>query len=246
MKVFITGVSSGVGEALARQLVKAGHLVWGIARRDELLKKMQSELGVDKFLFSKCDISNEDDINRTVEMMKMAGFLPEIVILNAAIFSRDTDPQYQYPLFKEAMAVNIFGSLTWVDKFIPDFLKRGSGSFIAISSISAHLHDAESISYPASKAAISMAFRGLRMRYRKNGIKFSTVHFGPIATKLVPSWSSENGLPRYPFVISSKKAAEKILKVINKKSGDYWFPFFTTLFFRALSIPGDIFLRFIK
>ena len=47
---------------------------------------MQSELGVDKFLFSKCDISNEDDINHTVEMMKMAGFLPEIVILNAAIF----------------------------------------------------------------------------------------------------------------------------------------------------------------
>ena len=247
MKVFITGVSSGVGEALAGQLVGAGHTVWGVALREELLRKIQSELGADKFLFAKCDVGNENEVENTLKLMRAANFLPDVVVLNAAVLFQDVNFPYQHSLFKQALAVNVFGSLIWVDKFLPDFLKRGSGSFIAISSISAYLLNADSISYSVSKAALSMAFNGLRTRYWKDKIKFSVVYFGPIATDLIPSWSFENGKPRYPFVLSRKKAAEKVIKVINSKAGDYWFPFFATSFLRlSLLLPGDILSNIFK
>lgn len=47
MKVFITGVSSGIGKALTTRLVKAGHEVWGVARRREALEELQTNLASD-------------------------------------------------------------------------------------------------------------------------------------------------------------------------------------------------------
>ncbi len=244
MKVFITGVSDGIGKELARQLVNAGHMVWGVARREELLKKMQSELGADKFLFTKCDVGNEDDVENTAKLMRSAGFLPDSVVLNAAVFYADADSSYKHSDLKQVMEINVGGSLIWVDKFFEDFLKRGSGSFIAISSISAYLPNINNVSYSASKAALSMAFKTLRMRYRKEGIGFSTIYFGTDATELTPLWSSENSGFKNLLIISRKEAAGKILKVINSAAGDYWFPFFTTLFFRTLAFQADIFSVF--
>ena len=62
MKIFITGISSGIGKALAKRLVVAGHIVWGVARRKELLDQMQSELGADKLLISTCNLANIDEM----------------------------------------------------------------------------------------------------------------------------------------------------------------------------------------
>ncbi len=244
MKIFITGASGGVGEALVRQSVKAGHTVWGVARREELLKKMQSDLGADKFLFTKCDVSNENDVENTVKLMRAANFLPEIVILNAAVFFHDAGSSYQHNLFKQGMAINVFGALVWVDKFMPDFLKRGSGSFIAISSISAYLPHSNDIFHSASKAALSMAIRSLQLNYVKNNINFSVINFGPIATSLSPQWIDSSGKPKYFFVLTPEKAAsciKKIIEVKNKKSV-YWEPFPISWAWRLVSfLPDNLF-----
>lgn len=244
MKVFITGVSGGVGEALARQLVKAGHAVWGVARREELLKKMQSELGTDKFLFTRCDVSNENDVERVVKTMKAANFLPEIVVLNAAVFFHNAGFSYQHNLFKQGMAINVFGALIWVDKFMPDFLKRGSGSFIAVSSVSAYLPHSNDIFHSASKAALSMAFRSLQLNYHETNINFSVINFGPIATSLSPQWADSAGRPKYFFVLTPEKAADCISEVIEDKNKKtiYWKPFPISWLWRLVSFfPDNLF-----
>lgn len=244
MKVFITGVSGGVGEALARQLVKAGHTVWGVARREELLKKMQYDLRADKFLFSKCDVSNENDVENTVKMMKAADFLPEVVVLNAAVFFHNAGSSYQHPLFKQGMAINVLGSLIWVDKFMPDFLKRGFGSFIAVSSVSAYLPHSDDIFHSASKAALSMAFRSLRLNYNKTNINFSIINFGPIATTLSPQWINSSGKPKYFFVLTPEKAAGCIKSVVEEKNKKtiYWEPFPISWLWRLVSFfPDNLF-----
>lgn len=247
MKVFITGASSGVGETLSRQLVEAGYMVWGVARREDLLKKLQSDLGVDKFLFTRCDVGDENDVEHVVKMMRVAGFIPDVVVLNAAVFHSDT-PQYQHSLFKRAIVVNVFGSLIWVDKFLPDFLKRGFGSFITISSISAYLPNKSLISYSTSKVALSATFRNLHMRYKKDNVDFSVVYFGPIATSLVPKWINFVGKPKYFFVLSSQKAAAYIKKIIESKNRKvaYWPPFLIGILFRILLIIPDRFLIFLS
>ena len=127
-----------------------------------------------------------------------------------------------------------------------EFLKRGSGKFIAISSVAAFCPNPKYLSFSPSKAALSMAFRGLRLRYKKENIGFSNIYFGSIATSLVPSWTSSNK-PRYNFVLSKEEAAKKIIKVINGKAGDYWFPFFTALIFRlSLFVPDWFYAKITK
>lgn len=250
MRILITGASDGIGRALAKQLSADGHLVWGVARRKELLERLQSEIGADKFLFSTCDVGNEDQSKSVLKEMKQKDFLPEVVVLNAAAFLNDADPQYNHSLLVKTFQVNVFGALFWIEAFLPDFLKRGSGKFIAISSVAAYRPNPKSISLSASKAALSMAFRGLRLRYKKENVGFSNVYLGPVATGLVPVWSSAGGKPRYPFVLTREKAAEKIAGILNKKAGDYWVPFFTTLIFRlSLFLPDWVFsaaMRYLK
>jgi len=250
MKIFITGVSSGVGEALARQLVKAGYTVWGVARREELLKKIQSELGADKFLYTRCDVSNENDVENTVKLMKVADFLPDTVVLNAAVFLHNTGSSYQHSLFKQVAAINIFGSLIWVDKFLPDFLKRGSGSFIAISSISAYLPHLRGFSYSTSKAALSMAFRNLQLDCHGTNISFSVINFGPIATGLSPQWADSSGKPKSFLALAPEKAAASIKAVIeakNKKTVYWGGSFFVSFLWRLASfLPDNLFFLLSK
>ncbi|MDP3729528.1 MAG: SDR family NAD(P)-dependent oxidoreductase [bacterium] len=241
MKVFITGVSSGVGKALTTQLIRDGHEVWGIARRSELLSQLQKELGSDKFHFSAGDISADVTVDSAISDFKKNNFLPDVVVLNAGLFYQDTDPQFNCDTLKKVYGVNVFGALVWVDRLIAEFVKRGSGTFIAISSTSVHRPDAKSVSLPSSKAALSMAFRSLRLCYAKDSISFHTVHFGPIATTLTPQWQSRSGGPRYPFVMTAEEAARGISKAIYGKKAVYWFPFFTTFLFRITSFIPDRF-----
>ena len=107
MKVFITGASDGIGRELAKQLVRQGHEVWGIARRAELLSALQKELGKENFHFSAGDVGNEKDAENSFLEMKRAGFLPDTAVLNAAVFLKDSEPDYRHDLFIQSYQVNV-------------------------------------------------------------------------------------------------------------------------------------------
>lgn len=243
MKIFITGVSEGIGRELVKQSVKNGHTVWGVARRDDMLQTLAKEVGKSRFFFNVCDVSSEKDVKETIRRIKNRSFTPDVVILNAVVFVEDTQPQYNNLFMSRTFAINLFGALTWVEKFLPEFLAQGRGHFIAISTTSAFRPDPNSVSLPASKAALSMAFRSLRLRYISEKIIFSTVHFGPVATSISPKYLSSTGGPKYPFVLTAARAVEYIQKVMNeRKAKDYFFPFFTTLLFRlTLFLPDKLF-----
>ena len=247
MNVFITGVSKGIGRELVKQLVKNGHTVWGISRSDNLLRALAREVGKDRFFYTVCDVSNENDVKKTMIKMKRYSFIPDVIILNAAIFHDDMKPYYSNRILLKTFTVNLFGALTWVEKFLPDFLTRGGGHFIASSSTSAFRPDFNSVSLPASKAALSMAFRSLRLRYTSENIIFSTVHFGPVATGISPKYVSLSGGPKYPFVLTTSQAAGYMQRVIKeRKPKDYFFPFVTTLAFRLTLFFPDSFFAMIS
>lgn len=243
MNIFITGVSEGIGRELVRQLVRNGHRVWGVARRKDLLATLEKEAGGDRFFHTVCDVGNESDVEATMRIIKRRSFIPDVIILNAVVFVEDTKPHYNNLFMSRTFAINLFGALTWVEKFLPTFLTSDGGHFIAISSTSAFRPDPNSVSLPASKAALSMAFRSLRLRYTAEKIIFSTIHFGPVATSISPKFLSPTGGPKYPFVLTVAQAAEDIHKVIReRKAKDYFFPFFTTLLFRlTLFLPDSFF-----
>jgi len=241
VKIFITGVSSGIGQETARLLISAGHEVWGIARRKDLLDKLADELNSPYFFYSQCDVAIEEDVNNTIQLMAEKNFMPDVAVLNSAIFPKDLKDGFDFSAFRKTFAVNCFGALIWVEKFLPKFLERGSGKFLAIASTSAFRPDPASVSLPASKAALSMAFRSMGLRHNQSGVKFTIVYFGPVATDIVPEFRDTKGLGKL-FVMNPQTAAQKLVKAIFGNSAIYYFPFWLTLIFRlTLFLPDRLF-----
>ena len=233
-KVFITGISSGIGQSLAIKLVKDGHRVWGVARRQEALEELRKNLG-DKLIVSAGDVGNQNEMEKIAAEMKEKNFLPDIVVLNAAIQPRDVQNGLHLESAQKALLTNLDGALFWIAKFLPDFLQNRQGLFIGISSTSAHRPSKNHVIYPSTKAALSMAFRGLRFNFKKSGVGFSTIHFGPIATKM---WQGKVNF----LVPSADQAAQFIISTFGKKSSSYFFPFLSTSFLRLTgSLPDSFF-----
>ena len=241
MKIFITGVSSGIGKTLTIELIRLGHEVWGIARRQEELESLKKNLNSTHLYLSRCDIESFDDMKNVVGEMKSKNFIPDIVVLNAAVNLQNPKNNFDFNLYRKSFDINLYGALFWVREFLEEFLGRNKGQFIAISSTSAFRHGYGGISYSASKAALSLTFRRLRIHFAKTDLEFYTVYFGPIRTGL---WRG----PQIPVVVPSvDRAAKYIVKVFNKSGGEYYFPFFTTLLSRLSTfLPESLFILFSK
>lgn len=229
MKVFITGVSSGIGRELTGQLVRAGHEVFGVARREAELADLGRELGP-RFSFARCDVRSGEDINRVLQVLDARAFLPDVVVLNAATMGPDA---------REVFETNVLGALGWVEGFVERFLRRGHGQFIAVASISAFRPDGSNIAYAASKAALAMAFRGLRLRYRATPLRFKTIYFGPVATLIDPRFAEVRSRAKTLFVISAERAARAVFRAMQGRRNDSYVPFWLTVAFRLSSLLPD-------
>ncbi len=244
MKIFLTGASRGIGRALAAELIREGHQVWGVARGQTELLELQMSLGAEKFRFTTCDITKETDVDRAINDMKNANFKPEAAILNAGIFEEDTAPHFSNSIASKTMRVNLEGALIWVDRLLPLFLTHKGGQFIAMSSITAFRPDARSAGYSASKAALTMAFRALRLRYQDDGVAFKTAHLGPVATSILTRSEGSDENRQCALVTRPEAVARFIGKILHRNCGTFFFPFFPTLLFRlSLILPDRIFHR---
>ncbi|MFC1868787.1 SDR family NAD(P)-dependent oxidoreductase [Thermodesulfobacteriota bacterium] len=242
MQIFITGISSGIGRELSKQLVAAGNEVWGVARRHNLLEKLSREIESNSFHCTRCDVTNSAEVKDVHQRMQMTNFFPDVVILNAGIYKKDIYPHFSEELFTETLRVNVAGALVWVSLFIEPFLRRGSGQFIAISSMFAKWPDQLMVPYSASKASLSMAFRGLRLRYAKSNIHFKTAYLGPVGTQINSCLKENPSNKPLSLIKSSQDTARYLIKIISSRRLDFYYPFYIMLLFNTLCwLPDNIF-----
>lgn len=215
---FVTGVSFGIGRELVKRLAANGDRVFGVARTREALEQLQQEVGGQQFCYADFDVG---DLTRNpkelLNQIEKKGFFPDAVILNAAINMSDLFPHFDFHVFKEVIETNVYGVVRWVDLFLPAFLQKKRGHFIAVSSFSAYYGSSKGAGYPASKAAISRAFDSFRLRYEKDNVYFTSIHFGPVDTRL---WQRK----KVPGVLSVDQAVECILKALREKKPSYHSP----------------------
>lgn len=225
MRIFITGVSSGIGRELVKCLVIQGHEVWGVARRMDALEALAEEVDSVAFTFDCCDIVDAVSNEKLLAKMSEQNYVPDVVILNAAVDLEDTCPGLDFDQASRMMRTNFDGANFWVTAFIERFLQRDSGQFIAVSSIFAHWPDPASVSYSSSKAALSMLFRGLRIRYRKTNLQFKLLYLGPVDTPINPRFvdrEPSNSL----IVASAADTADHIAKLIASNRRDSYYPLY--------------------
>ena len=225
MNILITGASSGIGKSLVEHLTKKGNIVWGIGRRKE-------SFPIRNFTYSSRDVQDIRQLKSLKTKMDKSGFHPDVIILAAGIFNNDLSPSFSIEKFKETFNVNLFGGLNVISLFLPEFLRKRSGQFIALSSISAFRPNKNGIAYPSSKSALSLAFRGLDLEYRKKGVCFSNIYLGPVNTSM---WEGKKSF----LVITPEKAAKLISKTIKTKKSNSYLPFLSTSLFKISRIIPD-------
>ncbi|MBI3485940.1 SDR family NAD(P)-dependent oxidoreductase [Candidatus Daviesbacteria bacterium] len=238
-RILITGVSSGIGRKLAIKLM-AKNWVWGVARREVLLKEIESSQIKLKFNYTKADFSQSGAWQKIISAMKKAEFIPEVVIFNAGIYKDAKNEGFDIEIVREVFEVNFFSIIKGIELLQDSYNSRIH--FLAISSTSALKGSkSEGIAYGASKAALSIAFESLYQKQLKSNFKFSTIFFGPINTDMNPHKKS-----RF-MVLSEEEAVNKVIKAIKEQGPVYYSPdsLFRLLFLLRL-IPANLTLKILN
>ena len=172
--VIITGGSSGIGQALARQLAEKGAHVHIWARREALLQETLSTLGGNgHHAYAVVDVSKRKQVEAALEALYQQAGVPDILINNAGI----TYPSYveEIPLekFEEIMAINYLGTIYPTQLLLPKMLGRGSGHILNVSSTAGFIGAFGFSAYGASKFAVRGYTDVLRSEMKYRGIKVS-------------------------------------------------------------------------
>jgi len=158
LKVFITGASSGIGKALARQYAAQGAALGLVARRGDLLEELERELSL---LNPDCvsalypaDVRDAGALNLAAQDFMQRYGVPDIVIANAGV-SRGTLTEYKEDIaaFRAVMEINVLGLVHTFQPFIHPMQQQGYGRLVGIASIAGVRGLPGAGAYSASKAA---------------------------------------------------------------------------------------------
>ena len=211
--VFITGASSGIGQALAAHYHRAGWRLALAARRDLEMKTWASAQGIsaDSYEIYSADVSVPDSIIAAGQACIERQGLPEVVIANAGIsVGIDTAERGDIDVMARVFATNNIGMVATFHPFVAAMARRGSGTLVGIGSVAGIRGLPGHGAYCASKAAVTSYCESLRGELRASGVRVVTICPGYVDTPL----TREN---RYamPFLLTSEAFAERAFRAIQ-------------------------------
>lgn len=227
----ITGASSGIGEALARNLAARGVHVIMTARRVDLLKTiaMEIERSGGQATALRLDVANADLAAKTIAALdkKFGGI--DLVIANAGVGIKE-HPSYGWHAVKKVADINYTGALATITTLLPAMVQRKQGHVVAISSLAGYTALPDAAGYSSPKAGLSRFMECLALDMQNTGVCASTVHVGFVKTPMV----AQSTIP-LPFLISAEAAAEYIVRRLIQKKREINFPKPMVVFVRLLS-----------
>lgn len=175
--VLVTGGSSGIGLAIARNLARAGcHIHIAARRRDALAQAIAALEGVrtdasQQFSAHSCDISVRAEVASLFSLLRANGQTPSIVVNSAGVSLGGYFQQIPMEDFERVMQVNYFGTLYVLKETVPDMLAAKEGCILNISSVAGLLGVFGFSAYCASKFAVCGLTQTLRSELKPHGIQ---------------------------------------------------------------------------
>jgi short-subunit dehydrogenase len=228
--VFLTGASSGIGEALAIEMAKRGAILGLLARRGELLKtlaqKCEADGGTARYFAS--DVVDAEAVQKAADALRSEFGRVDILIANAGIGGKDKETQNLQPEFvKKVIDINLMGAVNSVYAVLPPMLERGSGQLVAISSLAGFRGLPKSAAYSASKGAMTNLFESIRLDVQDRGVAVTIIQPGFIKTPLTAGRKN-----KLPFVMELEDAIPFFLAAIEKRKKFAAFPWQLATFVR--------------
>lgn len=184
--VWITGASSGIGEALAYAFYKEGANLILSARRTSELERVMSECknGEGQIYVQPIDMSQTEKMTDASNMAVDRLSRIDILVNCAGIAQRSSVLNAELHVFKKIMQVNFFGAIALTKAVLPSMVHRSSGQIVIIGSPAGLFGTPLRSGYAASKHAVHGFFDCLRAEVAGNGIFVTNVIPGPIRTNM--------------------------------------------------------------
>jgi short-subunit dehydrogenase len=217
----ITGASTGIGAALARELARRGHAVGLVARRLELLEELAVEIRTagGKAFAAAADVTDRAATERAIRSIEEALGPCDLMIANAGAGNPTPAARAPVETILDTMRLNYDGVVHAVFAVVPAMLARKAGHVAVVSSVAGFRGLPTHGGYCASKSAISTLFESLRMELVPAGVHVTTIHPGFVETPL----TAKNTFPM-PFIMSSDRAARIIADGLARRRTDITFP----------------------
>ena len=211
----IVGASSGIGEALARELSREGWQLGLLARRVDRLEAIRDTLASPPFVRG-FDVTQRDAATAFAHVLDELGAV-DLVIVSAGTGHNNRDLQSE--LDADTVSVNILGFIAVAQTAMRYFLERGRGHLVGITSVGALRGNSAGAAYGASKAFQSVYLDGLRDLARRSGhaIAVTEVQPGFVDTAMMKPERPIPSVVRRLLVASPEKAARQILRAIQKR-----------------------------
>lgn len=231
--VWITGASSGLGEALALEFAsQKSKLVLSSRREDELLrvkKECLKSIPEENIFVLPLDVAAISDVTTEVQKIITKFGSIDILINNAGVAQRAYVREVSIEVERKIMEVNYFGPIILTKAVLPQMIKQGGGGIVIISSVMGKFGYPGRSSYSSSKHAVLGYFESLRIEERNNNIQVNLICPGYIKTNVSLNAITETGASHNKVDKGQEKgmdarvAARKILRAIAKNQVETFF-----------------------
>jgi NAD(P)-dependent dehydrogenase (short-subunit alcohol dehydrogenase family) len=186
-RVWVTGASSGIGEALVGELARAGARVALTARREEALAALATRVHASggEALVATADVADREAVRRAAEHIEAEWGGVDLAVFSAGVYVPVERPALDAEDFTHTFGVNYFGVVYGLEAVLPGMLRRGYGRVAAVSSLAGELPLPRSAAYGSSKAAVTYLMRTLRFDLRPRGIGVTLIQPGFVKTPMV-------------------------------------------------------------
>jgi short-subunit dehydrogenase len=224
-RVLITGASSGVGAALARQLAARGAVVGLVARRRDRLAEVVADCrrtSPDSVMWA-ADLADTPAVGRlALEAWDALGGI-DVLINNAAIPKRRVITALDSAEVEAVMRVNFFAPMRLTLAVLPRMLARGAGMVVNVSSVGGRLGIIHEAAYCASKFALCGWSESMAVDLHGTGISVKLIEPGPVDTEIWDQPDNEDPLYSGPKV-DPDEVAEGIIAALGSDRFEHYVP----------------------
>jgi NAD(P)-dependent dehydrogenase (short-subunit alcohol dehydrogenase family) len=222
--VWITGASSGIGEALAGELAGRGARVAISARRADRL----AEIAGDRMLAVPADVTDLEAMRAAAATVEQELGPIDLAVLNAGTWRQMDVTAWDTGLFRSHVETNLMGMVHGIDAVLPGMRRRRGGVIAGVSSVAGYRGWPSSQAYGSTKAAEINLLESLRIDLLPLGIRVLTVCPGFVRSDL----TAQNTF-RMPFLMEPPDAAARIADGIAREKAEIVFPLPMMLLMKA-------------
>ena len=237
-RAIITGASSGIGLALARELGRRGWALALLARRSDLLDEAVGTL--EQAVAVTCDVADAAAVVNAVRRAEAdLGGPFDLAVANAGVGIPTHAARFDTAAADQVIRVNVIGTINLFGAVVPSMIERKSGRFAGVASLAGLRGLPTASAYSASKAAMQAFLEASRIELAPYGVGVTIVNPGFVVSEM----TAKNRF-KMPFLMKTDKAAKIIADGLEKEKRVIEFPLQMSLATRMMRhLPDAVFDR---